>query len=159
MAHEDVGQWITVDLWGLIADHPWWTGLIVVDGLSVLLVPGRILSFVFGADTYAADGMFVVPSGDAIEADTLTLLPPLAARRGCTLIDRRLYLPTSWTDDRKRCRQAGIYDWARVGARPWHRHMTLAMAAHACLTVLRARELDAQKAETDPPTEQTPLQY
>ena len=33
----------------------------------------------------------------------------------------------------------------------WHRHMTLAMAAHACLTVLRARELDTGKAETDPP--------
>jgi len=33
----------------------------------------------------------------------------------------------------------------------WHRHMTLAMAARACLTVLRARELDAEKAETDPP--------
>lgn len=82
-----------------------------------------------------------------------------AARRGRTLIDRRLHLPTSWTDDRKRCRRAGIYDWARVGVRPWHRHMTLAMAAHACPTVLRARELDAQKAETDPPTEQTPLQY
>lgn len=26
------------------------------------------------------------------------------------------------------------------------------MAAHACLAVLRARELDAGKAETDPPT-------
>jgi SRSO17 transposase len=34
----------------------------------------------------------------------------------------------------------------------WHRHMTLAMAAHACLTVLRARELDSGKAETDIPT-------
>ncbi|GHF75562.1 hypothetical protein GCM10018787_25370 [Streptomyces thermodiastaticus] len=32
----------------------------------------------------------------------------------------------------------------------WHRHMTLTMAAHACLTVLRARQLDADKAETDP---------
>lgn len=31
-----------------------------------------------------------------------------------------------------------------------HRHMTLAMAAHACLTVLRARELDTGEAETDP---------
>ncbi|MGW2989528.1 IS701 family transposase, partial [Streptomyces goshikiensis] len=30
--------------------------------------------------------------------------------------------------------------------------MTLAMAAHACLTVLRARELDTGKAETDPPS-------
>ncbi len=33
-----------------------------------------------------------------------------AADRGRTLIDRRLYLPASWTDDRERCRQAGIGD-------------------------------------------------
>ncbi|MFK4122475.1 IS701 family transposase, partial [Streptomyces longwoodensis] len=37
----------------------------------------------------------------------------------------------------------------------WHRHMTLAMAAHACLTVLRARQLDTEKAETDPPSSST----
>jgi len=30
--------------------------------------------------------------------------------RGRTLIDRRLYLPRSWTDDRERCRAAGIED-------------------------------------------------
>src|ERR671930_438577 len=33
-----------------------------------------------------------------------------ATGRGRTLIDRRLYLPTSWTDDRERCRRAGIDD-------------------------------------------------
>ncbi|MEU9671681.1 IS701 family transposase, partial [Streptomyces bobili] len=33
-----------------------------------------------------------------------------ATGRGRTLIDRRLYLPTSWTDDRERCRRAGIGD-------------------------------------------------
>ncbi|WP_234436412.1 transposase, partial [Streptomyces sp. NRRL S-813] len=33
-----------------------------------------------------------------------------ATDRGRTLIDRRLYLPTSWTDDRERCRRAGIAD-------------------------------------------------
>jgi SRSO17 transposase len=33
-----------------------------------------------------------------------------ATGRGRTLIDRRLYLPTSWTDDRERCRPAGIGD-------------------------------------------------
>src|SRR4029078_13361744 len=33
-----------------------------------------------------------------------------ATSRGQTLIDRRLYLPTSWTDDRDRCRRAGIDD-------------------------------------------------
>jgi hypothetical protein len=37
----------------------------------------------------------------------------------------------------------------------WHRHMTLAMAAHTCLTVLRARQMDADKAETDPPRSST----
>jgi SRSO17 transposase len=33
-----------------------------------------------------------------------------ATGRGRTLIDRRLYLPASWTDDRDRCRRAGIDD-------------------------------------------------
>ncbi len=33
-----------------------------------------------------------------------------ATDRGRTLIDRRLYLPTSWTDDRGRCRRADITD-------------------------------------------------
>ncbi|GGL84207.1 hypothetical protein GCM10010095_81220 [Streptomyces anthocyanicus] len=33
-----------------------------------------------------------------------------ATDRGRTLIDRRLYLPTSWTDDRERCHRAGIGD-------------------------------------------------
>ncbi|WP_223180474.1 hypothetical protein [Streptomyces griseicoloratus] len=62
-----------MELWGLIADHPWWTGLVVADGLSALLLLGRVLSIVFGADAYAsADDTFVAPSGDAIEADVLT---------------------------------------------------------------------------------------
>jgi SRSO17 transposase len=33
-----------------------------------------------------------------------------ASRRGRAFIDRELYLPASWTDDRARCRQAGIPD-------------------------------------------------
>jgi hypothetical protein len=33
-----------------------------------------------------------------------------APRELRTLIDRRLYLPTSWTDDRERCHRAGIDD-------------------------------------------------
>ncbi|WP_367137600.1 transposase [Streptomyces sp. STD57] len=33
-----------------------------------------------------------------------------AAYRGRRLIDRRLYPPASWTDDRDRCRRAGIED-------------------------------------------------
>jgi SRSO17 transposase len=33
-----------------------------------------------------------------------------AGRHGHTLIDRRVYLPQSWTGDRDRCRQAGVPD-------------------------------------------------
>ncbi|WP_306315010.1 IS701 family transposase [Streptomyces hydrogenans] len=47
--------------------------------------------------------------------------------------------------------ECGLDDYQVRRYPGWHRHMTLAMAAHACLTVLRARELDAGKAETDPP--------
>ena len=33
-----------------------------------------------------------------------------ASRHGHTLIDRRVYLPQSWTSDRQRCEQAGVPD-------------------------------------------------
>jgi hypothetical protein len=48
--------------------------------------------------------------------------------------------------------ECGLDDYQVRRYPGWHRHMTLAMAAHACLTVLRARELETEKAETDPPT-------
>uniref|UniRef100_UPI001F390686 IS701 family transposase n=1 Tax=Streptomyces sp. NRRL S-813 TaxID=1463919 RepID=UPI001F390686 len=51
--------------------------------------------------------------------------------------------------------ECGLDDYQVRRYPGWHRHMTLAMAAHACLTVLRARELDAEKAETDPPSSST----
>ena len=51
--------------------------------------------------------------------------------------------------------ECGLDDYQVRRYPGWHRHMTLAMAAHACLTVLRARELAAEKAETDPPPSST----
>ncbi|MEU8727373.1 restriction endonuclease [Streptomyces sp. AgN23] len=70
---EDVSRWITVDLWGLIADHPWWTGLIVAIGLSVLLLLGRLLSFLLGADIYVGQqDTFADPSDDSADPDVLT---------------------------------------------------------------------------------------
>lgn len=60
-----------------------------------------------------------------------------AASRGRTLIDRRLYLPTSWTDDRDRCRRAGIDDavgFETVGGRgflPSQVHANVASCAVA----------------------------
>ncbi|MGX1894883.1 IS701 family transposase, partial [Streptomyces anulatus] len=48
--------------------------------------------------------------------------------------------------------ECGLDDYQVRRYPGWHRHITLAMAAHACLTVLRARELDTDKAETAPPS-------
>ncbi|OMI35694.1 IS4 family transposase [Streptomyces sparsogenes DSM 40356] len=69
-----------------------------------------------------------------------------ATDRGRTLIDRRLQSAKQ---------ECGLDDYQVRRYPGWHRHMTLAMAAHACLTVLRARELDVGKAETDPPSSST----
>lgn len=41
-----------------------------------------------------------------------------ASARGHTFLDRALYLPTSWTDDRDRCRAAGIPDDIAFATKP-----------------------------------------
>jgi SRSO17 transposase len=41
-----------------------------------------------------------------------------AGRLGHALLDRELYVPQEWTDDRERCRQAGIPDERRFATKP-----------------------------------------
>ncbi len=41
-----------------------------------------------------------------------------ASARGHALIDRELYLPRSWTDDRERCREAAIPDETEFATKP-----------------------------------------
>nr|BFE57528.1 hypothetical protein GCM10020063_020540 [Dactylosporangium thailandense] len=41
-----------------------------------------------------------------------------ASPRGRALIDRELYLPKEWTDDRQRCRDAGVPDVVRFATKP-----------------------------------------
>ena len=41
-----------------------------------------------------------------------------ASVRGHALIDRELYLPKSWTEDRDRCREAGIPDETEFATKP-----------------------------------------
>ncbi|MCJ0869605.1 restriction endonuclease [Streptomyces sp. AP-93] len=68
----DVIQW-TVDLWGLAADHPWWTGLITATALPVILLLGKILSLLFGAATYIGpDENFAASPDDSTDPDVPT---------------------------------------------------------------------------------------
>ena len=41
-----------------------------------------------------------------------------ASQRGHTLLDRELYLPNAWTDDRERCRRAGVPDERAFATKP-----------------------------------------
>ena len=41
-----------------------------------------------------------------------------ASERGQTLLDRELYLPKAWTDDRERCRRAGIPEQRAFATKP-----------------------------------------
>jgi SRSO17 transposase len=41
-----------------------------------------------------------------------------ASEQGQTLLDRELYLPKEWTDDRERCRRAGIPDQRAFATKP-----------------------------------------
>jgi restriction system protein len=49
---QDVSRWITTDLWGLIAAHPWWTGLIVAGGPATLILLSRLLALFSDAGGY-----------------------------------------------------------------------------------------------------------
>jgi SRSO17 transposase len=51
-----------------------------------------------------------------------------ASRHGHALIDRELYVPESWTDDRERCRAAGIPDEVEFATKP---RQLMAMLARA----------------------------
>jgi SRSO17 transposase len=41
-----------------------------------------------------------------------------ASPKGRALVDRELYLPKSWTDDRDRCREAGVPDGVQFASKP-----------------------------------------
>ena len=53
-----------------------------------------------------------------IENAQVAVFLTYAARRGHALIDRALYLPASWVQDRVRCRQAGVPDGVGFATKP-----------------------------------------
>jgi SRSO17 transposase len=54
-----------------------------------------------------------------------------ASKHGHTLLDRELYLPKEWTDDRERCRRAGIADERAFATKPQLARQMLARAFEA----------------------------
>jgi SRSO17 transposase len=54
-----------------------------------------------------------------------------AGPRGRALLDRELYLPKSWTDDRDRCREAGVPDDVQFAAKPELARLMLGRALDA----------------------------
>jgi SRSO17 transposase len=58
-----------------------------------------------------------------------------ASAHGHTLIDRELYLPKEWTDDRERCRRAGISDEREFATKPELARQMLERTFEAGLTL------------------------
>lgn len=56
-------------------------------------------------------------TGDVRNCQVMVMLT-YAAPGGHTYIDRRLYLPAAWTDDRARCREAGVPDAVAFATKP-----------------------------------------
>ncbi|MCL3998733.1 restriction endonuclease [Streptomyces lavenduligriseus] len=74
---EDVSRWITVDLWGLIVDHPWWTGFIALGAVGAIILLVRLLSSRcdVGAYAYVDSDEGSIPTavpGSAADPDVLT---------------------------------------------------------------------------------------
>jgi SRSO17 transposase len=53
-----------------------------------------------------------------IENSQISVFLAYASRSGHTLLDRELYLPAAWTDERERCRRAGIPDDRAFATKP-----------------------------------------
>ncbi|WP_426366714.1 restriction endonuclease [Streptomyces sp. E-08] len=66
-------RWITVDLWGAVAAHPWWTVLIVIGFLAVLFLLARL------ADT--ALDLLATPVVAGVDATSVEPEPALLTYR------------------------------------------------------------------------------
>lgn len=76
------------------------------DGVLVVDETGDLKK---GVHTVGVQRQYTGTAG-RIENAQVGVFLAYASRHGHTLIDRRVYLPKSWTDDRRRCEQAGVPD-------------------------------------------------
>lgn len=72
-----------------------------------VLVPDETGDLKKGAHTVGVQRQYTGTAG-RIENAQVAVYMTYASRRGHTLIDRRLYLPVSWTEDPARARAAGV---------------------------------------------------
>lgn len=71
LAH-DLGRWITVDLWGVIGNHPWWCGFIVAGLAAFLLTVGWLSSRAATRHLYVGPYAGHAKSEDTSPAELLT---------------------------------------------------------------------------------------
>jgi len=76
------------------------------DGVLVVDETGDLKK---GVHTVGVQRQYTGTAG-RIENAQVGVFLAYASRHGHTLIDRRVYLPKSWTGDRRRCEQAGVPD-------------------------------------------------
>jgi SRSO17 transposase len=76
------------------------------DGVLVVDETGDLKK---GVHTVGVQRQYTGTAG-RIENAQVGVFLAYASRHGHTLIDRRVYLPKSWTDDRQRCEQSGVPD-------------------------------------------------
>src|SRR5690242_13103946 len=66
-----------------------------------------------------------------VENCQLGVFVAYASPKGRALVDRELYLPRSWTDDRDRCREAGVPDDVQFASKPELARLMLGRALDA----------------------------
>ncbi|MFG1885608.1 IS701 family transposase [Micromonospora sp. NPDC049102] len=76
------------------------------DGVLVVDETGDLKK---GVHTVGVQRQYTGTAG-RIENAQVGVFLAYASKHGHTLIDRRVYLPKSWTEDRRRCEQAGVPD-------------------------------------------------
>jgi SRSO17 transposase len=76
---------------------------------DAVLIPDETGDLKKGVHTVGVQRQYTGTAG-RIENSQVGVFLAYASRHGHTLIDRRVYLPVSWTDDRDRCAAAGVPD-------------------------------------------------
>ncbi|GGM68162.1 transposase [Micromonospora sonchi] len=97
------------DLRQLVADR--------FGGPDAVLVVDETGDLKKGTHTVGVQRQYTGTAG-RIENSQVGVFLGYAGTDGHTLIDRRVYLPASWTDDRQRCKAAGVPDEVEFATKP-----------------------------------------